>query len=133
MYQQYLILFAELRRNKKAKIRYENEEISIVSPKDGVWVIEAKLVEYSQKIPSKVAECLFSCGLLAFQNKGPSLIHDGKKIILKSACREISSFIEFKNTIKNFHYAIQEWRETLHDLSRQSPSKLTSDKLLFAY
>jgi len=133
MYQQYLILFAELRRNKKAKIRYENEEISISSPKNGVWILESNLIEYSEKIPSKVAECLFSCGLLAFQNKGPSLVHEGKKIILKNAYREILSFIEFKSVIKNFHYAIKEWRGTLGDLSRQSPSLYNQSKLLFAY
>lgn len=133
MHEQYLILVAEITRNKKATIVAQGHEISIESPKNGVWVIKTVLSQFEEKIPSKIAECLFSCGLMAFQNAGPTLHAEDKKIILTKAHKEPSGYIEFKNLIKNFIFVADEWRETLRELSRKSPSKLSKESLLFAY
>jgi hypothetical protein len=44
-----------------------------------------------------VAECLFSCNLQSFQTLGPQLKIEDNKILLKTAVKTPSGFIEFKN------------------------------------
>jgi hypothetical protein len=133
MYQHYLILFAEITRNKKAKFWHDEEEFIVESPKDGVWLLSINLMTFQGKIPSKVAECLFSCNLQSFQTLGPQLKIEDNKILLKTAVKTPSGFIEFKNLFERLAFEAKEWRETLRELSRQSPSKCFNQNLLFAY
>lgn len=133
MYQQYLILFAEITRNKKALFLHEGEELEIQEPKDGVWILTLPVLSFEGKIPSKVAECLFSCSLQAFQIKGPQLQKEGQKIILRLVTRTPTTFSGFQKMIKTLDFQVKEWRETLRELSRQSPSKLEKQALFFAY
>lgn len=132
MYQQYLILFAEISRNKKSQFCVFDEVFNIESPQEGVWVVSLPILGFEYKIPTKVAECLFSCSLQSFQLKGPEIKIDGKNIILKTALKEPKGFIEFKNLVTNLCYQAKEWRETLRELSRQSPSKTKERSLFFA-
>jgi len=131
MHEQYLILVAEITRNKKATITLDGYEISIENPQPGIWLLKTTLSHFEEKIPSKIAECLFGCGLMTFQNQGPTLRAEDKKIILTRALKAPSGYIEFKSVIKNFEFIAGEWRETLRELSRQSPSKLSKESLLF--
>lgn len=133
MYQQYLILFAEITRNKKSQILVDEELFSIVCPKDGVWVITMAVASFEKKLPQKVAECLFSCSLLSMQTTGPQLLKEKNQVIFRHLCKMPKGYIEFKNLVKSLAYQAKEWRETLLELSRQSPSKTPLDMLFFAY
>jgi hypothetical protein len=132
MYQQYLILFAEITRNKKSQFCAYDEVFCIETPQEGTWIVSVNLLSFEDKIPSKVAHCLFSCSLQSFQLKGPELKIEGKNIILKTAIREPKGFIAFKNLVTNLCFQAKEWRETLRELSRQSPSKREEEALFFA-
>jgi hypothetical protein len=133
MYQQYLILFTEITRNKKTQLHLQDEEISIQSPKDNVWIITLPLLCFEEKIPSKVADCIFSCSLQFFQSTGPKVQIEGKKIVLRLVAKAPESFTGFKQMINGLCYQAKEWRETLRGLSRQSPSKNFIDALFFAH
>jgi hypothetical protein len=133
MYQQYLILLAELKRGSKGALFSGKELFEISTPREGVWIISTTVVSFDAKIPSKIAECLFSCSLQSFQTRGPQLQKEGKKIVLKHALRAPDGFSSFKQLIHQLAFQAQEWRETLHDLSRQSPSKISNQALFFAY
>lgn len=133
MYQQYLILFAEITRNKKSQIFLDEELFFIESPKEGVWMITTVVARFETKLPQKVAECLFSCSLLSMQTSGPQLHKENNRVLFKHVCKTPKGFIEFKNLLKSLAYQAKEWRETLLELSRQSPSKTPLDKLFFAY
>jgi hypothetical protein len=133
MYQQYLILLAEILRNKNSTICFEEERFFIESPKEGTWIVTLPLMNFGAKIPTKIAECLFSCSLQSFQLQGPQLKKEGQKIVLKLAIKTPKSFTTFKQLIQTMSFHAQEWRETLRELSRQSPSKYVKQNLLFAY
>lgn len=133
MYQQYLILFAEITRNKKSQIFVDEELFSIESPKEGVWIMSTTVASFETKLPQKVAECLFSCSLISMQTTGPQLHKEKNKILFKHVCKTPKGFVEFKNLLKSLAYQAKEWRETLRELSRQSPSKKPLDMLFFAY
>jgi hypothetical protein len=133
MYQQYLILFAEITRNKKSQILVDEELFSIISPKEGVWVITTAVASFEKKLPQKVAECLFSCSLLSMQTTGPQLHKENNRVVFRHVCKMPTGYIEFKNLLKSLAYQAKEWRETLLELGRQSPSKTPLDSLFFAY
>lgn len=133
MYQQYLILLAEITRNKKSQILVDDELFFITSPKEGVWIITASVAVFEKKLPQKVAECLFSCSLMSMQTAGPQLYKEENRIVFKHICKSSKGFIEFKHLLKSLAYQAKEWRETLRELSRQSPSKTPLDVLFFAY
>ena len=133
MYQQYLILFAEITRNKKSQFLVDDELFLISSPKEGVWVITAQIARFEEKLPSKVAECLFSCSLISMQTTGPQLHKEKNHVVLRHVCKTPSGYIEFKSLMKSLAFQAKEWRETLRELGRQSPSRITTNQLFFAY
>lgn len=137
MFRSFIFVLSQIKNNKKVKTVIDNIGIDFeASCNQKFWIVSTSLYHTrKEKLPLSVQQCVFSCGILHWQNFGPYLKLDTEKqgIKLIEQIKAPDSFIAFRAAIKNFIILAKEWEETLQELAKKDSYPEDSRKALNSF